>query len=77
MIPIKSIYEIEEILIDLRKYLRSKDALVVKKARKKYEKWVDRFFRENVNFIEPEKRYHCFDDDNYFLTLMESTKESH
>jgi len=74
MTPIESIYEIEEVLIDIRKYLHSKDVLVARKARIKYEQMVDIFFRENVNFKEPEKRYQCLDDDNYFLTLMESTK---
>jgi hypothetical protein len=41
----------------------------------KYEQWVDSFFRENVNVIEPEKRNICWHDFDYFFKLMESTIE--
>jgi hypothetical protein len=77
MTPIESIYEMESMLNDLQKYLHSKDGWVVKRAPDKYEQLVDRFFRENVNFIKPEKRYHCLHYDVYFLALMKSTRESY
>jgi 16S rRNA C1402 (ribose-2'-O) methylase RsmI len=77
MTPIESIYEIEETLIDLRKYLHSKEILVTKKARKKYEKLVDRFFSENVSVVDSEQRYHCLHDDACFVTLMKSTTETY
>jgi hypothetical protein len=36
---------------------------------------VDRFFRENINVVEPEKRIMCLDDVDYFLSLLEETIE--
>jgi len=77
MTPIESIYEIESALSDLQPYLRTKDAIVARKARIKYEKLVDRFLRENINFIKPEQRHRCLQDDAYFLALMESVKENY
>ena len=67
MTPIESIYEIKSAVLDLQRYLLSRDAVVSKRAQIKYEHWVDRFFRENVNFIGPKKRYQCLDDDAYFF----------
>lgn len=75
MTPIESIYEIESMYQDIREYLRSKDVLVVKKARKKYEQLVDRFFTENVNFVKPEQRRDCLRDYEYFLKLMASARD--
>ena len=75
MTPIESIYEIKSSALELQRYLTSKDAVVAKKAQVKYVPLVDRFFRENVNFIEPEQRQSCLDDFDYFLRLMESTAE--
>lgn len=60
---------------DIREYLRSKDVLVVKKARKKYEQLVDRFFRENATFVKPEQLYECLRDYEYFLKLMASARD--
>jgi len=75
MTPIESIYEIQSAVLDLQLYLYSKDAVVSKRAQMKYEQWVDSFFRENVNVIEPEKRNICWHDFDYFLKLLESTIE--
>jgi hypothetical protein len=77
MTPIESIYEIESLCLDLRKYLSSKDVLVVKKARKKYEHLINRFFNENVNFVEPDRRQDCLNNFDYFLKLMKTTGESY
>jgi hypothetical protein len=56
MTPTESIYEIQSAILDLQRYLHSKDAVVSKRAQMKYEQWVDRFFRENKSFIKPEQR---------------------
>ena len=45
MTPIESIYEIEEALSDLQKYLHSKYRIVSKKVQMKYKQLVDRFFK--------------------------------
>lgn len=75
MTPIESIYEIEEAVSDLQKYLHSKDKIVFRKARIKYEQLVDRFFREHAKYVKPEQRNDCLDDVAYFMGLMESVKE--
>jgi hypothetical protein len=73
--PIESIYEIQSTVLDLDRYLNSRDAVVSKRAQMKYEQWFDRFFRENVNVVEPEKRNVCLHDFDYFLKQLESTIE--
>ena len=79
MTPIESIYEIKSAVLDLQRYLQSKDKVVSYRAQERYEQWVNRFFRENVNVIEPEKRRSlhilCLQDFDYFLKLLESTVE--
>ncbi len=75
MTPIESIYEIRSDVLDLQKYLSGKKTIVYYKAYERYEKLVNRFFRENFNVIEPEKRIMCLDDVDYFLKLLESTRE--
>lgn len=75
MTPIESIYEIEEALSDLQKYLHSKDRIVFKKAQIKYKQLVDRFFREHVRFVKLKQRINCLDNVDYFIGLMESVKE--
>jgi hypothetical protein len=75
MTPIESIYEIKSAVLDLQRYLLSKDVVVSKRAQKKYEQWVDRFFRENESFVAPQQRYACVHDLGYFLSLIESAKE--
>ena len=75
MTPIESIYEVEEALSDLQKYLHSKDRIVSKKAQIKYKQLVDRFFREHVKYVKPEQRINCLDDVDYFMSLMDSVKE--
>jgi hypothetical protein len=77
MTPIESIYEIRAAVHDLRRYIQSKDKVVSHRAQHWYEQWVDRFFRENVNVVEPEKRNTCLHDVDYFLKLLESTIEYH
>jgi len=79
MTPIESIYEIQSAVLDLRRYLKSKDKVVFHRAHEKYEKLVDRFFRENINVVEPEKRRSlrilCLQNFDYYLKLLESTVE--
>lgn len=75
MTPLESIYEIESDLHDLQPYLHSKDVLVLKKAQKKYESLVDRFFTENASFVKPEQRYDCLRDYEYFRKLMASARD--
>jgi polynucleotide 5'-kinase involved in rRNA processing len=79
MTPIESIYEIQSAVKDLQRYLKHKDVSVSNRARERYEQWVERFFRENVNVVEPEKcrslRIRCLQDVDYFLKLMESTED--
>jgi len=75
MTPIASIYEIQSAVLDLQRYRQSKDKVVFVRAQERYEQWVDRFFRENVKVVEPEKRNICLHDVDYFLKLLESTIE--
>jgi len=79
MTPIESIYEIQSAVLDLQRYLQSKDKVVSFRAQERYKEWVDRFFRENVNVVEPEKRRSlrilCLQDVDYFLKLLESRAE--
>jgi len=75
MTPIESIYEIEEALSDLQKYLHSNDKIVFKKAQIKYKQLVDRFFREHVKYVKSEQRKDCLDDVDYFIGLIDSIKE--
>ena len=72
MTPIESIYEIKSAVLDLQTYLHSKDKIVSSKAKTKYQKLIDRFFRENQNYIQPEQRDDCLHDCDYFMGLMES-----
>jgi hypothetical protein len=55
MTPIESIYEIQFTVLDLQRYLQSKDKVVSYRAQERYEQWVNRFFRENKSFIKPEQ----------------------
>jgi hypothetical protein len=75
MTPIESIYEIKAAVLDLQRYLNYKDSIVPQIARTRYKKFVNRFFRENVNVLESEKRKICLDNVNYFLNLLDSTVE--
>lgn len=71
MTPIESIYEIRSAVIDLRKYLNSKDGVVSKRAHMKYAEWVNRFFMEQKCFVAQGKRLSCLDDPDYFLKLLD------
>ena len=75
MTPIESIYEIQSAVLDLQRYLKSNDSVVSYRAQERYEQWVDRFFRENINVVEAEKHNICLHDFDYFLKLLESTIE--
>jgi len=79
MTPIESIYEIKAAVVHLQRYLNNKSSVVAHRAQERYEQCVDRFFRESVNVLEPEKRrmlrIECLDDSNYFLNLLDSTVE--
>ncbi len=77
MTSIESIYEIEADLHDLQPYLHSKSAWVSKRAQWKYDHLVDRFFREQGRIVNPEHRSACLHDDEYFLSLLESTRKSY
>ncbi|MGD0022694.1 MAG: hypothetical protein ABSC54_10375 [Smithellaceae bacterium] len=75
MTAIESIYEIKGAVLDLQRYLLSKDAVVTKRAQTKYRQLVDRFCRENESLVAPQLRHSCLDDLDCFLNLMESTTE--
>ncbi|MGP8153237.1 MAG: hypothetical protein ACLQBQ_03710 [Smithella sp.] len=75
MTPVESIYEIQSDVFDLQRYIQSKDKVISHRAHEKYKKLVERFFRENVNVVESEKRNICLQDFDYFLKLLESTVE--
>jgi polynucleotide 5'-kinase involved in rRNA processing len=79
MTPIESIYEIQSAIKYLQRYLKHKDVSVSFRAQERYKSWVERFFRENVNVVEPEKRRNlrilCLQDVDCFLNLLESTVE--
>jgi len=75
MTPIESIYEIQSAALDLQRYLTGKKSAVYYRAYERYEKLVNRFFRENVNVVESEKRNTCLGDVDYFLKLLEETVE--
>ena len=77
MTPIESIYEIKSAVVDLEKYLCSRSRVVSKYAQTKYEPWVNRFFRENEEFVKPEQRQSCLQDLDYFLRLMDNTVEQY
>jgi hypothetical protein len=73
MTPIESIYEIQSDVLDLQRYLKGKKYAAYYRAYERYIKLVNRFFRENVNVVKPEKRNTCLDDVDYFLKLLEET----
>ena len=73
MTPVESIYEIRSAVLDLQRYLKSKNKVVSYRAQERYEQWVDRFFWENKSFVKPEQRETCLNDPGYFLSLMEET----
>jgi len=75
MTPIESIYEIRAAVIDLQRHLNEKKPVVYHRAYERYEKLVDRFFRENKNYVIPEQRIQCLDDSNYFMELMNAAIE--
>jgi len=75
MTPIESIYEIQSAVSSLASYTSSRDAVVLKKVQVKYLELIDRFFRENANFVEPEQREACLHDKDYFMNLMDDTVE--
>jgi hypothetical protein len=67
MTTIESIYEIQSAILDLQQYLQSRDKVVSHRAHERYKQWVDRFFMENVNVVEPEKRNICLHNFDYFF----------
>ncbi len=66
MTHVESIYQIKSAALDFQIYLNSKDAGVSYRAQMQYEQWVNRFFRENVNMVEPEKHNICLDGFDFF-----------
>jgi len=77
MTPIESIYEIKAAVLNLQRHLIAKKPVVYHRAYERYEQWVDRFFRENRNYVKPEQKIQCLDDSNYFLELMDDTIEDY
>jgi len=77
MTPIESIYEIKADVVHLQRYLNNKSPVVAHRARERYEQCVDKFFRENKNYVKPEQRIQCLDDSNYFLELMNTILEDY
>jgi hypothetical protein len=79
MTPIESIFEIKSAVLDHRQYLQSKDKVVCFSAQIKYEEWIDRFIREKINLLKPEKRRSLrilyLQGFDYFIKLLESTVE--
>jgi hypothetical protein len=75
MTPIESIYEIKKAVLDLKKYLLSKDTVVSRRAQIKYEQWVDRFFREHEIFLASQQRHDSLHNLDYFMSLIESAKK--
>ena len=75
MTIIESIYEIKSAVSALARYTSSKDAVVLKKVQVQYWGLINRFFRENQNYIKPEQREACFRDQNYFMNLMDDAVE--
>lgn len=43
----------------------------------KYQKLLDRFFRENEKFVKPQQRQSCLHDPCYFLILMDEVVEKY
>jgi len=72
MTPIESIYEIQSAVLDLQRYLNGKKSAVYYRAYERYEKLVNRFFRENKDFVKMEQKQLCFSDPVSFLKLMEA-----
>lgn len=77
MTPIESIYEIRSDVLDLQKYLSGKKTIVYYRAYERYEKLVNRFFRENDHVVEAEKSSICLADIDYFLKLLEATVDDY
>ena len=77
MTSLESIYEIKEAVLEIQKYLHSRDPVVLKKAKLKYMRLADRFLKENNQFVEPEQKSLCLNDADYFLSLLESVKEQY
>ena len=75
MTPIESIYEIKSAVIDLQRHLNKKQPVVYQRAYERYEKLVNRFFKENKDFAKPEQKLQCLDDPVSFLKLMETIYE--
>jgi len=75
MTPIESIYQIKEAVVNLERYLLSKDAVVSKKARVKYEQLVNVFFSGNKCLGTPKQRQECLNDKDFFTKLMDESVE--
>lgn len=71
MTPIESIWEIRNAVLDLQKYLTSKDDVVRKRAHSRYLEWMERFFRENRHLLTKDQRRACVDDVDYFLSMLD------
>jgi len=77
MTNIESIYEIKTAVLDLRRYASSNNEYVSNKVKVKYQKLLDRFFRENESLVTPQQRRSCLYDVGYFLILMDEAVEQY
>ena len=75
MFPIDSIHEIQAAVLDLERYLKSRDKIVSQKTRKKYERLVNRFFKEHEKLLSAQQKKVCLEDFRYFLSLTETVIE--
>jgi len=75
MTPIESIYEIRSAVVDLQRFMNSKDIALSKRAFMRYAEWVNRFFREQKCFVAPEHRQSCLDDPVFFIKLLDESAE--
>ena len=75
MTSLESIYEIKAAVVNLERYLSSKDSVVSKKARIKYVQLVNVFFRGNKGSETTKHHQECLNDQDYFMSLMDETVE--
>ena len=70
----ESIDEIRALILDLEKYLTSPIQGVRYRAKKQYAELINRFFRENKNFLAQQQSLACLDDIQYFMSLLQAAE---
>ena len=71
----ESIDEIRALILDLEKYLTSPIQGVRYRAKKQYAGLINRFFRENKNFLAQQQSLACLDDIQYFMSLLQAAED--